>query len=307
MNPEDQAKHMSGGLQVGGSVDEISFCASPADYGTNASPTKVKRRKAGSNGTDEAQSLAGMLRRGIVEHQLGLSVNLCLLVGLSWLLFPSLRPWMSAFLAPSYKIATSHSTGQGLYGQGPRDLHLALSFVVIFTAIRAFTLEHVLIPVASLLGIRRQKGRVRFAEQGYLLLYYVIYWTWGLYLFAADTPSSLPASKSGPLTDILVSLWTGFPKLYVDASMKLYYLSQFAFWAQQILVIHLEEKRKDHYQMLTHHFVTVALMSTSYGYRQWRVGNAVLVCMDVVDLIFPVRMPCHYSSYILQSLTLRAC
>ena len=83
-------------------------------------------------------------------------------------------------------------------------------------------------------------------------------------------------------------MWTNFPRLYLDAGMKLYYLSQLAFWAQQILVIHLEEKRKDHYQMLTHHFVTVALMSTSYGYRQCRVGNAVLVCMDVVDLVLPV-------------------
>ena len=90
------------------------------------------------------------------------------------------------------------------------------------------------------------------------------------------------------LSNLLISLWTNYPRLLLGASMKVYYLSQLAFWAQQIFVIHVEEKRKDHYQMLTHHFVTVALLSTSYGYRQWRVGNAVLVCMDIVDLIFPV-------------------
>ena len=85
-------------------------------------------------------------------------------------------------------------------------------------------------------------------------------------------------------------MWTHFPRLLVDAQMKIYYLSQLAFWTQQILVIHLEERRKDHYQMLTHHFTTVALMSTSYGFRQLRVGNAVLVCMDFVDLFFPVSL-----------------
>lgn len=131
----------------------------------------------------------------------------------------------------------------------------------------------------------------RFAEQSYLLIYYTIYWTWGIRLFIQDTPSDLSivgiADRSF-ISNLLISLWTDFPKLYVGAAMKFYYLSQLAFWAQQIVVIHLEERRHDHHQMLTHHFVTVALMSTSYAYRQWRVGNAVLACMDIVDLVFPV-------------------
>jgi hypothetical protein len=129
----------------------------------------------------------------------------------------------------------------------------------------------------------------RFAEQSYLLLYYTIYWTWGIRLFIQETPSGF--SKSGSfIPNLLLSLWTDFPKLYVGAAMKFYYLSQLAFWVQQIVVIHLEERRHDHYQMLTHHFVTVALMSTSYAYRQWRVGNAILACMDIVDLVFPVSI-----------------
>ena len=129
----------------------------------------------------------------------------------------------------------------------------------------------------------------RFAEQSYLLLYYIIYWTWGIRLFIQDTPPGFNNSGSF-IPNLLMSLWTDFPKLYVEAAMKFYYLSQLAFWVQQIVVIHLEERRHDHYQMLTHHFVTVALMSTSYAYRQWRVGNAILACMDVVDLVFPVSM-----------------
>jgi acyl-CoA-dependent ceramide synthase len=58
---------------------------------------------------------------------------------------------------------------------------------------------------------------------------------------------------------------------------------------QQIFVINIEERRKDHWQMFTHHIVTVFLLVFSYGYRQMRAGNAVLVLMDIVDLIFPVR------------------
>jgi acyl-CoA-dependent ceramide synthase len=74
-------------------------------------------------------------------------------------------------------------------------------------------------------------------------------------------------------------------------SLKLYYLSQTAFWVQQIFVINVEERRKDHWQMFTHHIVTIFLLAFSYGYRQMRAGNAILVLMDVVDLIFPVCLP----------------
>jgi acyl-CoA-dependent ceramide synthase len=73
-------------------------------------------------------------------------------------------------------------------------------------------------------------------------------------------------------------------------SLKLYYLSQTAFWVQQIFVINVEERRKDHWQMFTHHIVTIFLLAFSYGYRQMRAGNAILVLMDVVDLIFPVSL-----------------
>lgn len=79
----------------------------------------------------------------------------------------------------------------------------------------------------------------RFAEQSYLLLYYLVYWPLGVYLFVEDTPSSVDSMNS-----LLISLWRDFPRLYIAAPMKLYYLSQFAFWIQQLAVIHLEERRK---------------------------------------------------------------
>lgn len=54
------------------------------------------------------------------------------------------------------------------------------------------------------------------------------------------------------------------------------------------MVINIEERRKDHWQMFTHHIVTTMLIFTSYGYHQTRVANLVLCVMDVVDLILPV-------------------
>ena len=104
--------------------------------------------------------------------------------------------------------------------------------------------------------------------------------------FIQDTPESTATTFLGKANDLLISLWRDYPRLTLGTSLKLYYLSQTAFWVQQIFVINIEERRKDHWQMFTHHIVTVSLLVFSYGYRQMRAGNAVLVLMDVVDLIF---------------------
>lgn len=195
---------------------------------------------------------------------------------------------MGAFFWLSYP----SDTDSGMYNQGSKDLYPIASFIVFFTALRASALEYLLLPLAGKLGIKQRKGRVRFAEQMYMMIYYALYWGWGVALFVRDTPSSV-----NNFTDLLVSLWRDFPRLHVGTGMKLYYLSQLAFWMQQIVVIHIEERRKDHYQMLSHHIITVILLCGSYPFRQWRVGNAVLVCMDIIDFIFPLAKILKYLGY----------
>lgn len=70
--------------------------------------------------------------------------------------------------------------------------------------------------------------------------------------------------------------------------MKTYMLAQWGFWVQQVVVINIEERRKDHWQMLTHHFITLGLIYASYCYRHTRVGNVILVIMDIADIFLPV-------------------
>jgi hypothetical protein len=63
-----------------------------------------------------------------------------------------------------------------------------------------------------------------------------------------------------------------------------------------VLVIRIEERRKRPLQMLTHHFVTIALLAGSYAYHQTRVGNLILILMDVIDLFLPVYWHCALGS-----------
>jgi acyl-CoA-dependent ceramide synthase len=83
-------------------------------------------------------------------------------------------------------------------------------------------------------------------------------------------------------------LWTNWPTRDLTGLVKFYILAQCAFWIQQIVIIHIEERRKDHWQMLAHHIVTISLIYSCYAYHQTRVGNLILVTMDFVDIILPV-------------------
>jgi hypothetical protein len=83
-------------------------------------------------------------------------------------------------------------------------------------------------------------------------------------------------------------LWTDWPQRDIDGLMKGYMLAQWSSWIQQILVVSIEAHRKDYWQMIVHHFVTITLIATSYAYHHTRAGNLILVLMDIVDLILPV-------------------
>jgi acyl-CoA-dependent ceramide synthase len=69
---------------------------------------------------------------------------------------------------------------------------------------------------------------------------------------------------------------------------KWYTLVQYAFWLQQIMVINIEKKRKDYWQMFTHHIVTTLLIFTSYGYHQTKVANLIFCIMDIIDVVLAV-------------------
>jgi hypothetical protein len=87
----------------------------------------------------------------------------------------------------------------------------------------------------------------------------------------------------------LPKMWANWPDREMDGLFKWYYLVQYAFWLQQIVVVNIEEIRKDYLQMFTHHVVTCFLMFWSYGYHQTKVGNVILVIMDGVDMLLSVR------------------
>lgn len=92
-------------------------------------------------------------------------------------------------------------------------------------------------------------------------------------------------------TEVLnpVDAWVNYPNVPLAGPLKFYYLTQCAFYAHQILILNAEAHRKDHWQMMTHHFITVTLMLMSYFYNCTRVGVLIMMLMDLPDVFLPVR------------------
>ncbi|KAJ6583032.1 TLC domain-containing protein [Mycena vulgaris] len=128
------------------------------------------------------------------------------------------------------------------------------------------------------------KSIVRFGEQGWPACYYPLQWAFGLYV-----NYSLPTRIFDP-----TSLWLGYPHIPLAAPLKLYYITQTAFYTHQVFVLHAEARRKDHVEMIAHHIVTLALMSASYVFNFTRAGCIIMVLMDTCDILLPIAKMCRY-------------
>ncbi|KAF8812392.1 longevity assurance proteins LAG1/LAC1 [Phlegmacium glaucopus] len=132
----------------------------------------------------------------------------------------------------------------------------------------------------------RQLNRsvLRFAEQGWSVVYYSLQWSFGLYVHL-----NLPTRIRDPS-----DLWLNYPHIPLAAPVKLYYLTQTAFYMHQILILNAEARRKDHVQMMTHHIITVILMVTSYFTNFTRVGCVIMVLMDWCDVLLALAKMIRY-------------
>jgi very-long-chain ceramide synthase len=117
----------------------------------------------------------------------------------------------------------------------------------------------------------------RFAEQAWSAASATVSFSAGLYI-----------ALNSPYWRDLNQLWAGYPQRESDGFFKAYYLLEIAFWVQQVIVLNIEEKRKDFWQMLFHHFITCTLIFLSYTYNLSRPGNVILCIMDPSDILLSV-------------------
>ncbi|KAF1816088.1 longevity assurance proteins LAG1/LAC1 [Eremomyces bilateralis CBS 781.70] len=217
----------------------------------------------------------------LVDHQIHISLTYLLTVFFIHANFPAARRrTRPLFVLPHNDPST------GKYIRGWDDLAFVASWTMVIMGLRVAMMEYVLKPFASAGGVYKTKELVRFAEQAWLVVYYSISWPMGMYI--------MYHSKYWLNLD---EMWTDFPNREMGGLLKWYYLVQFAFWLQQIVVVHIEERRKDHWQMFAHHIVTCTLVLASYMSYQLNVGNVVLCLMDLSDIFLSAAKNLRYLKY----------
>lgn len=204
------------------------------------------------------------------------------------------QPWALLYGVPGY-----------LYERGWKDALFVATLVVVLTLARALWMKYVLLPIGDLCvpiekearrsnkdaGQRskalrsREKKVLRFAEQGFSVTYYTCSWALGLYIASRESYWPLKTFE----------YWTNYPQFQLDPLFKFYYLASLAFYIQQCFVLHVEERRSDHWQMFSHHIITIALISGSYICSYHRVGNAILCLMDPSDIALSTAKMLKYA------------
>ncbi|CAF9936337.1 MAG: sphingosine N-acyltransferase lag1 [Alectoria fallacina] len=224
------------------------------------------------------ESLSNVPKQRIDQVQV-ISWSLILSVATIHSLVPLVRPYTTLFYELPY------AQGNGQYVQGSKDALFVLGWLVLMTAIRATVIE-CLYEFVTRLRVMSRKASMRFAEQGFLLVYDFTSFSMGMNILV-----------SSPYWLNFEELWSTWPSRELSGELKWYYLVQLAFWLQQLLAINLEKRRKDFGQMFLHHCVTSFLMYVAYAYRWTNVGNVILCIMDVVDFLLPLAKMLKYLHY----------
>lgn len=211
----------------------------------------------------------------------------------------ALRPTQSnparPFILPSYRLPGEAAQ----YGKGLWDMAFVAFYVVVLTVTRDFCMQELLEPLARAWCIQAPAKRTRFAEQVYTALYILVLGPWGLYVMRQSPVWYFDTH----------GMYAAYPHRAIDGGLKAYYLVQAAFWVQQVvvMVLGLEERRKDFREFVAHHIVTVALIALSYSFHFTHVGIAVYITHDISDFFLAVSKSLNYLQFKYQGLPFAVC
>ena len=182
------------------------------------------------------------------------------------------------------------SDGPAQYGKGLWDFAFVAFYTVVLTFAREFVMQELLQPLARRAGMRTKLRQARFMEQAYTALYFGLLGPLGLYVM----------SRSPVWYFDTVGMYVGFPHKTHEAVFKFYYLFEAAYWSQQaiVMLLGMEEPRKDFKEHIGHHIVSLALIGLSYRFHFTYMGLAVYLTHDISDFFLAV------SSFLLLFLSL---
>jgi len=114
----------------------------------------------------------------------------------------------------------------------------------------------------------------KFSETTWRFFYYFFMWTY----------AQVFVRYQGFVTDSY-KCWESFPYQYMHKYVYFYYFTQGGFYGALLISLFTDTRRKDFYEQIAHHIVTLSLLSGSYALNFWRVGCLLLFYNDLSDWI----------------------
>ncbi|EAU84867.2 longevity-assurance protein 1 [Coprinopsis cinerea okayama7 len=170
---------------------------------------------------------------------------------------------------------------------------LFLGFYIVFwSMVRQTIAVNIARPIARYFGLRKEAKIDRFGEQLYAMIYFAICGAWG-YRVMKQLPTYWYQTEH---------FWIAlldYPHWDMKGELKRYYLMQFSYWCQQfiVLLLGLEKPRKDYWELVAHHFVTMWLVGWSYGLNFTIIGSAVYMSMDIPDSFLAASKLLNYMQW----------
>jgi len=183
-----------------------------------------------------------------------------------------------------YELGENHT----VYGKGRKDIAFLAFYTIVFSCIRQTLTEYIIKPYARWLGLTGTKEQ-RFVDQGYAVFY------WG----SASLIGLFVMSKQPTWWYDTKEFWFTYPHWRMEPSVKSYYLLQFSYWLQQMLLLTLriEKPRSDFIELCIHHCVTLWLVGWSYVVNLTMIGTAIFVSMDLPDTFLAISKCFNYTKY----------
>lgn len=161
------------------------------------------------------------------------------------------------------------------YGKGLLDLVFISFNIVAFSFLRQGLMLWVFKPLVEPYADGNPQKLNRMLEQCYAITYWGTFGLLGLYVMSFQESWWYQFEH----------FWLRYPHWLMRPELKIYYLLQGSYWLQQelVMLLRLEAPRKDYYELVAHHLVTLWLIGWSYGINLTMIGTTVFVAMDIPD------------------------
>ncbi|KAH7037774.1 TLC domain-containing protein [Microdochium trichocladiopsis] len=254
-------------------------------------PAPEVRDGTGKKGSKrrKARSLIRRCKNYCLKHTWVLPLVMLAIFGVLFAVNPTEENPVYHFIFLSYKLPREAGTDPEApiqYGKGLWDIAFVTFYTIVLSFTREFIMQELLRPLAKYCGLRSRAKQARFMEQAYTAIYFAILGPAGMYVMS-KTPVWYFNTRG---------MYENFPHKTHAAEFKFYYLFQAAYWAQQaiVLLLGLEERRKDFKELVGHHIVSLALIGLSYRFHFTYMGLAVYVTHDISDFFLATSKVLNY-------------